>query len=475
MDSLKRRTFLGAAGALAGANLMATTCSGKEKHSIPAAFNKNKPAYETIARLVRDTPFIDTHEHFWEESLRVRGAGGEERSLPAPDFGILLTHYADSDLHVSGMPTENYQKLLSWDVPLKEKWPLFAPWYERCRHTGYQQCLRETVRTLYGEDDLREDNYEQISRALKAQTVPGYYKRLLRDVANIEYAHVNCLQSLVFRETEQPDLLAIDLSINTLFRPPDLESLTGLLGRPVQTIEDAHQAIDACFARYGPRAIAVKTQCAYFRALNFVPLPAEEAAPLFARYVLDNSLSEEEQSLLQGHLFHYCMDKAAEYKLFVKLHTGYLAGSDGMSLGWVRDNATDLCPIIKAHPETNFVLFHMGYPYQDEPIALAKHYSNVYVDMCWAWILNPVASVRFLKEFLAAAPACKLFTFGGDYMPIEMSIGHAVMARRGIAQALTELLLEGWVEEDEVPALVERIMCGNARECFDPQRVARNT
>jgi len=475
MDNFKRRSFLCAAGTFAGANLMATTCSRREKHAVPAVFNRNRSTYEKIVQCVQDTPFIDTHEHFWEESLRIRSARGEDPgvSIPAPDFGILFTHYADSDLHVSGMPRENYDKLLSRDVPAREKWALIAPWYERCRHTGYLQCLRESLRVLFDEDDLREDNAEHVSRLLKENITPGFYKRLLREVANIEYAHVNCLQSLVFRETEQPELLGVDLSINTLFRPPDLDSLKNLLGRPVTTLDEARQAIDTCFTRYAPRAIAIKSQCAYFRPLNFPETPDADAAPLFARFAAGETLTDDEQNLMQGHLFHYCLDKAAEYKLFVKLHTGYFAGSDGMTLKWVRDNAVDLCPIIKAHPDTNFVLFHIGYPYQEEPIALAKHYSNVYVDMCWSWILSPVASVRFLKEFLAAAPACKLFTFGGDYLPIEMSIGHASMARRGITQAVTEMVLEGWLEDEEVPTLVARIMNGNARECFNRERAAR--
>jgi len=75
--------------------------------------------------------------------------------------------------------------------------------------------------------------------------------------------------------------------------------------------------------------------------------------------------------------------------------------------------------------------------------------------------------VRFVKEFLMAAPANKLLTFGGDYMPVELVPGHARLARRGLAQALAELVEEGWLTSGEVPDLVERLMRGNARELFD--------
>jgi len=137
-----------------------------------------------------------------------------------------------------------------------------------------------------------------------------------------------------------------------------------------------------------------------------------------------------------------------------------------MPLTRLRQNAGDLCPLLKDFPDTTFVLMHIGYPYQDEAIALAKHYRNVTIDMCWAWIINPMASIRFVKEFLLAAPANKLFTFGGDYLTVENIYGHSKIARLGLTQALTELVEEGWIPREEIPVLVERIMRQNALEKF---------
>jgi predicted TIM-barrel fold metal-dependent hydrolase len=142
-----------------------------------------------------------------------------------------------------------------------------------------------------------------------------------------------------------------------------------------------------------------------------------------------------------------------------------------MDLARVRDNLTDVTRLVREFPDTTFVLMHIGYPYQHELIALCKQYPRVYADMCWAWIIDPASSTRFLKEFLMAAPACKLFIFGGDFIPVELVPGHARMARRGITLALTELVEERWLAESDGPALVERIMRGNAHETYDLERV----
>jgi len=77
-----------------------------------------------------------------------------------------------------------------------------------------------------------------------------------------------------------------------------------------------------------------------------------------------------------------------------------------------------------------------------------------------------VAGVNFLKQYLVTAPANKVLTFGGDYIPVEPVTGHAAIARQGIAQALIQLVDEGWLSTESALDLVEPIQRGNARRIF---------
>lgn len=115
---------------------------------------------------------------------------------------------------------------------------------------------------------------------------------------------------------------------------------------------------------------------------------------------------------------------------------------------------------------------HICYPYYEDLISVAKHYTNAYVDMCWSWIINPVAAKDFVKKYLVTAPANKIFTFGGDYFVVEPVLGHARIARRGIALALTELVEEGWLSKEDALELIPSIMRQNARESFRLQEKA---
>ncbi len=422
-----------------------------------------------IADLVDQTLFVDTHEHLMEESERVEALKNPTKSRVTNDIGMFFCHYSDSDLLVAGMDPKELEKLRDPQVAPRDKWRAVAPFYERSRHTGYLLNVRESLQALYGEEDINEANCERISEKVEKLVRPGYYWHVLKTVSRIEYTQVNSLDTVVFRDTDDPALLSQDISFVRLSTDLNVAEVERVVGREAKSLADWHAIIDWCYAEYGPRAIAVKNQSAYGRRLNYENVSSEVAAPIFERMIRKDGgrMSREERKPLEDHLFHYCVEKSTEYNLPVKLHTGYYAGQGGMPLERVRQNAGDLCPVLKAHRDTKFVLMHIDYPYQDEAIALAKHYPNAYIDMCWAWIINPAAAVRFVKEFVMAAPACKLLTFGGDYMPVEMVPGHARIARRGIAQALSELVEEKWVAMADVEALVERLMRGNAHEIFD--------
>jgi predicted TIM-barrel fold metal-dependent hydrolase len=425
-----------------------------------------------IRHLIDKTPFVDTHEHLYEETTRLKALekGAVERSW-APDFGLLFCHYADADLVVAGMPPADVSKLFSFDVDVRDKWKLFEPWYARSKHTGYVQCVRESVRLVYDEEDLNEATYARISEKVRKQIQPGFYRPLLKETALVEHTQVNTLEGGIFQETQYPDLLCQDLSfvaMATGISNASILKLCELAHRSVSSLRDWHEVIDWCLETYGPKAIALKSQSAYQRRLDYADVDEATAAPVFEKLLKDEkSVTPAELKALQDHLFHYVVRKSVEYRLPVKLHTGYFAGHSGMPLERVAANLGDLCPVLKMHPKAKFVLMHIAYPYDGEAIAVTKHYPNVYVDMCWAWIINPMASVRFTKEFLMAAPHNKLLTFGGDYIIAELVPGHAHIARKGLAQSISELIDEDWLDDKEAPELIDRIMRGNANELFE--------
>ncbi|MFC3320691.1 amidohydrolase family protein [Mesorhizobium cantuariense] len=425
-----------------------------------------------IKEIVAETGLADTHEHLVEESRRTNESSGW--LFPCDDWALLFREYIQDDLHCAGMSTVDEQRFYDPGTPSIDKFRLVHPFWERIKHTGYAQAFTHTLRNLYGIDSFSLRRIEELASRYCELKKPGYYEHVLKNVSRLTECHVNSLER-IFMESEQPMLLRQDISILELSRcsAADIVKVEGETGLHIRSFEGWLAAIDHYFERYGKQAVAVKYQGAYSRRLNFEHVSERSAAEFFKSHHAERPfIGPHGEKVLQDYLFHYCVKKAGEYGLPVKLHTGYFATRDSMPLARVKNNAADLCSLLQDYPGVRFILMHIGYPYQDEIIALCKQYSNAYVDLCWAWIVNPVACVRFLTEFLVAVPSNKVLTFGGDYIMVENVVGHSVIARKGISETLSSLFLKNWVGRSEVPELAARLMNGNARDVFS--RVANS-
>lgn len=420
-----------------------------------------------LRKLINETPIADTHEHLLEESSRLSPAD----MWRLDDIGVLFTHYANDDLVSAGLTPEEYQRVFAKATPPDEKWQIIRKYWPHAKHTGYGLCVRESVRALYGEDDVTDANWEKVNEAVAAAIKPGFYREIIQGISKVDHCQVNSLEKFPFCETEMPDLLLQDLSTVSISTEPNITVMSELTGIEVRSLDDWYQVIDWTFAKYGPKAVATKNQSAYVRTLDYTDVTKEEAASYFDRQFRAHvAPGTTGWRAIQDHLHNHVIRKAVEYNLPVKLHTGYYAGTGYMPLHRLRTNAGDMCDLCMRHPDAKFVFMHITYPYQDEAIATAKHHPGAYIDMCWAWIVNPAASVRFLKEFIMAAPINKLLVFGGDFGPVEMVPGHAAIARRGIAQALEELIAEHWITATQAEEIAMRLLVENARELFDLER-----
>ena len=103
-------------------------------------------------------------------------------------------------------------------------------------------------------------------------------------------------------------------------------------------------------------------------------------------------------------------------------------------------------------------------------LAMAKHFTNVYVDMCWAWTMSPRASHDFLREYLHAAPIHKLFGFGGDVYYPTGPAAYAIQARRWMSRALSAEIGDGDLTLQQAMDIATRVLRGNQYKLFDIER-----
>lgn len=417
---------------------------------------------DLIEKKVFETPFIDTHEHLMDESERLDCI---EPLIPCDDWALLLNHYFGFDLISAGISKEQLDGLFSKQLNPMDKWGILKEFWPCLKNTASGMVFRNTVKILYGIDEISEDTIMELQNRYEQTRKKGFYKYIVQDIAHIKHCHVHS-PLVACKESESPELLVQDIALNGLIQVA-IKPYSVPENTKITSLSDWHLLIDWWFTEHNQMAKAVKIGNAYFRRLDFEKVEAKEVEQIFVRKINSQLMDPREEKKLQDHLFWYCVDKATEYGLPVKMHTGQWAMNNVMNMQWVKDNPSDCASLCRKSPNTKFVFFHLCYPHYEEMLSLAKSYSNAYIDMCWSWSLNPLAAKDFLKKFILTVPNNKIFTFGGDDKIVENIVGHAFVARKGIAQALDELVSENWIMIGDALDLVEILMYKNAEKIFD--------
>jgi predicted TIM-barrel fold metal-dependent hydrolase len=439
-----------------------------------------------LAARIRDAVnairLVDTHEHLLSE---------EERNRAAHDFGYLFPHYASSDLISAGMPAGVLEAVratarpvlvermarIGWirkpppfaapikpNLSLEERWAALAPYWEHIRNTGYGTCLRTAIRELFGIQDLNGNTYAQLSDAIANSRRVGWYRHVLRERAGIAVSIQDDYRTDVDRELFAP-VVRLEHFACAATRG-DLRNIEADTGRAIHALDDLVEAMYTALDRYLQEgAVGVKIGIAYRRAIRFEKVSRGDAERVFNRLFghLGEGPSWEEARPLQDYMFHQIIRAAQERDVPIQIHTGLQEGNGNVLENSNPLHLTDLC---LEYGQAKFDVFHGGYPFMGELLALAKNFPNVYLDLCWLYIISPSAGARMLHEAIETVPSNKIFAFGGDFIIPEGAYGHSVMARQVVGRVLTRKVEDGYLSEEEAMRLAHRILRENPANLY---------
>ena len=412
-----------------------------------------------LAHFIQTTPLCNSHEHLRSETTYVENG---------PDLlQNLFDNYVSADLVVAGAGQTAVDRLLNaGDPDVRARFTGVERAWQRVRHTGYGEAVRIIARELYAIEEISADSLEAALPQHNALRQPGERLHILRERANLDHVQVDDFVRPCHVDPSGPDFFFYDISWRKFVNgEPDLAQLTAETGVTVHNLATLRQAMEAVFAQNAAVAIAVKTQHAYDRTLHWQERSDAEAAQVLDAYLRNpESLSDADRLCLGDWSLARGVELAIEHDLPFKIHTGYYAGHSWMPVDYIKPG--HLCSLLRHYRDARFVLMHIGYPYGDEMVSLAKHYPNVYVDFCWAWSIDPFSTGNFLRQCIHAAPSNKLFVFGGDTLWPGASLAYASQARRWFTRALQAEIADGLLSEAEAIALAQRFMRDNQYDCF---------
>ena len=416
-----------------------------------------------LAQHIASLRVVDTHEHMRSEEQWLNQG-------PADVLDDLFYNYLRGDLVSAGMDVGQSETMAS-QGSIDQRWDAIKPFWEHCQYTGYGEAVRMMAKANYDIDEITLDAMVAAQPKLAAMRKPGERYRILRDLANLDHVQVDNFIQDCSVDPSGPDFFRYDLSFATFCKSFtigdfDFHRLTDDTGITVKDLATFQQAIEATFAKHAPNAIAVKSQHAYLRTLHWQPRTDVDAERALLAFLQDpQSVDAQGRLCIEDWCLAHGCRLAGEYDLPFKIHCGHYAGNSRMQTD--RINAGKLCPLLEAYPDTRFVLMHIAYPYYEELIAIIKHYQNAYADLCWAWSINPHASMQFVRSFLHAAPVNKLFAFGGDCIWSTQAYGYALQMRKWLTKTLQAEVDDGELSETQAMAVAEKVLFGNQIDCFE--------
>jgi hypothetical protein len=416
--------------------------------------------YRRLKGQLDQVKMLDTHEHLQRESELPRGG--------AIHIGRFFAHYANCDLISAGMPPADMVKVQGPANGLldMDRWRLIKLWYARARNTVYFEALRIALRDLYGVEDFRDDTIEPLTQAMRRQIKPGFTRQVF-DKAGIDYAMTHPFGPMqIYNPDFGFDCFIVDMVDS--FTALNIPLLAQESGKDILSLGDYLEVIDFYFDRDAASASAFKIGRAYDRTLSFADVGHADAQRIFNRLLAFNDRPDQRDiQALENFIVHYLCRKCGQYGLRMKFHTGFHEGNGNVI---TNSRASLMANLFLKYPKTNFDIYHLSYPYQQEAIVLTKNFPNVTIDFCFAWILDLAGSRATLSGLLDAVPASKILGFGGDYIFVEGSYGHAVIARREIARVLARKVEDGRFTEDQALRIGQMMLRDNAIENFDLTR-----
>ena len=386
------------------------------------------------------------------------------------DYRSLLG-YAVHDLVAAAGGRYDAQSVLE-HVP--ELWPYVA-------HTGYGRAVQMATREIL-DVDFDPVNGEALTEALQVYLGERPPQEIYEDLITNKAGHAYTINDGTLFWGSPPVFTSFDylpgffhtfrmdglLAINSDGPISRLEELTG---QTVDSLDALVRVLGDFVGRFDNTGhlAAIKIGFAYHRNITVGEPLRSQAEAIFTRIRRSGEpLTEAEARPLADYMVHTLLKCANDLKLPVQIHTGFLSGS------WQPlddSRAMYLLPLFNRYRNVRFDVFHASWPWTSELAAIAKSYPNVWVDMCWAWSMNPTDCEHALAVYLDAVPLNKIFAYGADTRYPWCCVGYARQARLGIARTLETQIKRGRLSQTSACEIASAIMLENGIQFY---RLARS-
>lgn len=393
--------------------------------------------YSQIYEIAANTKAINTHSHHLED-------------------------YKFLNFNLENLLNETYINSFWGGVNFDSSKQSRENFINKVRFKSYFKSLQKAIKQIYGiQEDLTSDTWDIYSTAISEKHKDNsWHKTILYKYCNYEKIILDAPwnpggvngDSNIFVPTFRVDPLFLGFSKEIIDH--DGNNVFRLYGKEFDDLDSflefAHNLITTNI-RNG--SVAIKNVLAYDRNINFKATTKDKACRVFK----NKGYTAENVAWFQDFLFYDICKLAASLDVPIQCHTG---------LGCLDNTrAMNMLEIIKANPDTKFVLFHGGFPWCDDTLAYLHNLKNVYCDICWLPILSPTTAEDLLNKIIEVGTSDKV-CWGCDTWTSEESFGARLRVNEVLASVLSSKIEKGYLNVDEAKVIVENILYNNPKKLY---------
>lgn len=395
-------------------------------------------------------PNFCSHEHWGSidsigmssEGYRADTEAGATPSRRTGIWDLVLDPYMSSWIGATGSSPKAMAKESGatdfdawWKQNPAEAFETVRPHLERQILSGTFQCVRRGVAFLHGVDvatlDLEVWNQADSAVAESYSDMLVWYRKVMKTAGFTELIRPVHPEFFLRKQEERTakDELAFTHTIMRIDPFLDLwqeksnrrAGLTELCGVEPRDAKSWREFLGRYFdiaAEHGTTGI--KQLQAYSRNLAFAERDDSDV-------IWSGDLNWEQKMVFKDWVMNECSKQAHDRGWPHQIHVGThnLRNSSPLPL-------EDLS---KRYPNMKIVMLHC-WPFLVETGWLAKHRPNIYIDTCWAPVLNPAFYRRALSDWVNYVPTHKIMC-AHDSTSIEMAVGSSLFTREILSETLS--------------------------------------
>ncbi len=320
---------------------------------------------------------------------------------------------------------------------------------------SYFRWMFAALEELYGLPFLAVNFDELSQRVLKAHEDPAWQMRLMKENCGYDkimldyYDHPG--SDLGYPELFVPVLRCNMFAVCNARGMYDHNGNNAFefLGREFDDLEEYLAEIGKRMSRHK----AIKFALAYDLDNEVLCFDKQRA---LAAFLKQDANARQKKDFYDYMVYRICK-LAGELGVVVQIHTG-LAKLDKSSPLYLKK-------LIDECPEVKFDLFHGGFPWMDDMLALAHNYPNVWADTCWMPLISTATAKRFLRDALEVGDAHRVL-WGCDTWTSEESYGAVLAGRETVSGALADMVADGAISKEYAFYLADRIWHENGMALF---------